>query len=151
MHCPLRQRTTGLLRYSWVGALVLLTGCFNTDAMIDARREVAILARLEEIDLGKYRLTLSRPVQSTEMAEIQFHAFGQVARRDLGDVTEAIETHGPELRHRLLMAARQLQLEDLEEAKLDPLRAEIAQVFNDMLPGKPLQSVGFYQFGYYNF
>jgi len=129
----------------------LLVGCFDSSEMIEARRKVAILARLEEVDLGKYRLTLPQPVQTTEMAEIEFHAFGQVANRDLDQVTEALETYGPELRHRLLLAARQLDLKDIEDAQLDLLRNQIADVINETLPGKPLQSVGFYRFGYYNF
>jgi len=130
---------------------LLLAGCFDASAMIEARRKIAILARLEEVDLGKFRLTLSRPVQSDEMAEIQFHAFGQVANRDLDKVTDALETYGPELRNRLLMAARQLKLEDIEAARLDLLRTQIVSVINETLPGEPLQSVGFYQFSYYNF
>ena len=130
---------------------IFLGGCFNSEAMIDARRKVAILARLEEVDLGKFRLTLSRPVQSDDMAEIQFHAFGQVANRDLKQVNEALETYGPELRHRLLLATRKLKLKDIEDAELDLLRTQIADVVNETLPGEPLQSVGFYQFSYYNF
>jgi len=130
---------------------LMFVGCFNSSEMIEARRKVAILARLEEVDLGKYRLTLPQPVQTTEMAEIEFHAFGQVANRDLDQVTEALETYGPELRHRLLLAARQLDLKDIEDAQLDLLRSQIADVINETLPGKPLQSVGFYKFGYYNF
>jgi len=139
------------LRCYLPAACLLLSGCFNADAMIDARRKVAILARLEEVDLGKYRLTLPRPAQSTEMAEIQFHAFGQVANRDLDEVTEALETYGPELRHRLLLAARQLEIKDIEDPALGLLGSQIAAVINEVLPGKPLQSVGFYRFGYYNF
>ena len=119
--------------------------------MIDARRQVAILARLEEVDLGEFRLTLSQPVQTTEMAEIEFHAFGQVANRDLDKVTEALEIHGPELRHRLLLAARELNLKDIEDPKLDLLREKIAVVVNETIPGQPLQNVGFYRFGYYDF
>jgi hypothetical protein len=130
---------------------LLLSGCFDAEAMIDARRKIAILARLEEVDLGEFRLTLPRPAQSADMAEIQFHAFGQVANRDLDKVTEALETHGPELRHRLLLAARQLELENIEDPQLDLLRSQIAAVINETLPGEPLQSVGFYRFGYYNF
>ena len=141
----------GWLRGCLPVACLLLTGCFDASAMIEARRKVAVLARLEEIDLGKFRLTLSRPVQSEEMAEIQFHAFGQVANRDLDEVSDALETYGPELRHRLLLAARELSLEDLEDARLDLLRTHIATVINETLPGEPLQSVGFYQFSYYNF
>ncbi len=126
-------------------------GCFDADAMIEARRKVAILARLEEVDLGEYRLTLPQPVQSTEMAEVQFHVFGQVANRDLDQVTEALETYGPELRSRILLAARQLNLKDLEDAQLKLLRTEIVQVVNDTLPGEPLQSIGLYSLNYYNF
>ncbi len=135
----------------WPVVFLLLAGCFDADALIEARRKIAVLARLEEVDLGKFRLTLSRPYQNDEMAEIQFHAFGQVANRDLDQVTDSLETYGPELRHRLLMAARQLKLEDLEDARLDLLRTQIANVINETLPGEPLQSVGFYQFSYYNF
>jgi len=119
--------------------------------MIDARRKVAILARMEEIDLGEYRLTLPRPVQSTEMAEIQFHAFGHVANRDLDEVTEAIETLGPELQHQLLLAVRGLALKDIEDPQLELLRTQIVSVINATLPGEPLHAVGFYRFGYYNF
>jgi hypothetical protein len=119
--------------------------------MIEARHKVAILARLEEVDLGNYRLTLSRPLDTTEMAEIEFHAFGQVANRDLQQVTEALATHGPELRHRLLLASRELKLKDLEEAHLDLLRKKITTIINQTVPGEPIQSVGFYKFGYYNF
>ncbi|MEM8946785.1 MAG: flagellar basal body-associated FliL family protein [Planctomycetota bacterium] len=130
---------------------LLLGGCFNSQAMIEARRKVAILARLEEVDLGKFRLTLPQPFETNEMAEIQFHAFGQVANRDLDQVTEALEDYGPELRHQLLLAARQLEMKDIESARLEALRTQIAKVINETLPGEPLQSVGFYQFGYYNF
>ena len=144
--------TTPRLRLSCLPlAGLLLVGCFDSQAMIDARRQVAVLARLEEVDLGKFRLTLSQPVQTTEMAEIEFHAFGQVANRDYDKVIEALEIHGPELRHRLLLAARQLNLQDIEDPEIDLLREKIAVVVNETIPGEPLQNVGFYRFGYYNF
>ena len=130
---------------------MLLTGCFDAEAMIEARRKVAILARLEEVDLGEFRLTLAQPIQTTSMAEIEFHAFGKVANRDVNQVTEALATYGPELRHRLLLAARQLKMKDIEEPRLELLRNQFAAVINETLPGEPLQSVGFYRFGYYNF
>jgi len=132
-------------------ACLLLSGCFDADAMIESRRKIAILARLEEVDLGKFRLTLPRPVESADMAEIQFHAFGQVANRDLDKVSEALQTHGPELRHRLLIAARQLEFENIEDPQLDLLGSQIATLINETLPGDPLQSVGFYRFAYHNF
>ncbi len=147
-----KQLRTNWRLVCWLAvACLLLTGCFDASAMIEARRKVAVLARLEEIDLGKFRLTLPSPVQSDEMAEIRFHAFGLVANRELGEVTVSLETYGPELRHRLLLVTRQLRLEDLEDAGLDLLGSQIADVINETLPGDPLQSIGFYQFSYYNF
>ncbi len=141
----------GLPGWGWAAVCLLLTGCFDGEALVDARRAIAIQTRLEEVDLGKFRLTLPQPVESSEMAEIEFHAFGQVANRDLDRVTEALEAHGPELRHRLLLAARELRLHDIEDPQLDLLRSQIVSVINETLAGDPLQSVGFYQFGYYNF
>lgn len=128
-----------------------VTGCFDADAMIAERRKVAILARLEEVDLGEFRLTLPRPVQTNDMAEIQFQVFGQVANRDLEEVTEALEMYGPELRHRILLAARQLQLEDMEDAELALLRSEITTVVNETIPGEPVHSIGVKELSYYNF
>jgi len=155
MNHPVIQRRYakrwGLRCWGLALACLLLSGCFDAEALIESRRAVAIRTRLEEVDLGKFRLTLPRPVQSTEMAEIEFHAFGQVANRDLKRVTEALETHGPELRHRLLLAARELRLADIQDPQLALLRTQITAVVNESLEGDPLQSVGFYQFGYYNF
>lgn len=119
--------------------------------MINARRDIAVLARLEEVDLGKFSLTLPQPTGSDQLAEIQFHAFGQVANRDLSKVTETIEELGPEFRHRLLMAIRQFNLSDLEESDLTMLKEKITEVVNEMLPEASLHSVGLYSFAYHNF
>jgi len=151
MHNRDQPRRTHRSLCCWPLLCLLLTGCFDAQGMIDARRQTAILARLEEVDLGKFRLTLPQPPQNNELAEIQFHAFGQVANRDKKEVTDALDIHGPKLRNRLLLAARQMQLEDLEDADLHLLREQIATVINETLPGAPLHSVGFYSFQYYNF
>ena len=146
-----RSPTAGLILASACLLCVSPSGCFNSQAMIESRRKVAVLARLEEVDLGMFRLTLPQPFETSEMAEIQFHAFGQVANRDLDTVTEALEMYGPEFRHQLILAARQLDLKDIENPGLEILREQIALVINETLPGEPLQSVGFYKFSYYDY
>ena len=125
-------------------------GCFDAEAMIEARRTVAIRARLEEVDLGEFRISLPQPVETAEVAEIDFHAFGQVTNRDLDKVKESLETLKPQLRHRLLLAARQLTVQEIEDPRLASLRAHIVDVVNETLPGEPLQSVGFYHFRFSN-
>jgi len=143
------SRRTGLQ----VGMLVVClfsVGCFDAEAMLDSRRAVAIRVRLEEVDLGEFRVSLPQPIATVEAAEINFHVFGQVTNRDLGKVEEALEELGPELRHRLLLSIRKLTAEDIQDPPLTALRAHIAEVVNETLPGEPLLSVGFYRFGFSN-
>lgn len=133
--------------------LVSLTsvGCIDADAMIKSRRVIAIRTRLKEVDLGKFRVTLPHAVERTDSSELHFHVFGQIINRDLDDVEEALKKKGPEIRHRMLIVARLMTIEDLEDPKLTTLRASIAKVVNESLEGEPVQSVGFYRFGYRQF
>jgi hypothetical protein len=126
-------------------------GCFNAEAMIEARRVIAIRTRLVEVDLGEFRVTLPHAAQRTESSELHFHVFGQIANRDLEIVEQLLERSGPEIRHDILMAARLMSVEDLEDAKLAKLRDRISQVVNESLEGNPVQAVGFYRFGYMNY
>jgi len=131
-------------------ACLPLVGCFDAESLIEERRAIAMRDRLEEVDLGEFQVSLPQPSKTVEVAEISFHVFGEVANRDMDDVREALEELGPEFRHRLLLAVRQLALEDIQDPPLTALRKQIADMVNEALPGKPLQSVGFYRFGYSN-
>ncbi len=126
-------------------------GCIDADAMIESRRVIAIRTRLKEVDLGMFRVTLPHAVERTDSAELHFHVFGQVANHDLDNVEEALKKKGPEIRHRMLIVARLMTIEDLEDPKLTALRGSIAKVVNESLEGEPVQSVGFYRFGYRHF
>jgi hypothetical protein len=129
-------------------ACVFLPGCFNAETMIEERRAIAILTRLEEIDLGTFRISVPRPSDQVAAAEIFFHAFGQVENRDFKLVQTSISNSGPELHHRLLIASRALTIQDLEDPQLTQLRENIAKVINEKFEGDPLQSIGFYKFIY---
>jgi len=126
-------------------------GCFDAEALVHSRQKMAVLARLEEIDLGEFRVTLPKPAAGASIAELRFHVFGRVANSDLDRVQKALENQGPQFRHELLLAVRQLQVSDLEDPQLQTLRSHIENVMNDALSGEPLQSVGFYSFAYANF
>ncbi len=126
-------------------------GCIDSDVMIESRRVIAVRTRLKEVDLGKFRVTLPHAVELTDSAELHFHVFGQVTNRDLNNVEEALKKKGPEIRHRMLIVARLMTIEDLEDPKLTSLRGSIAKVVNESLEGEPVQSVGFYRFGYRQF
>lgn len=129
---------------------VCLTGCYDAKALVDARRAVAVRARLTEVDLGEFRITLPGPYTERKRAEIHFRAFGQVANRDLKLIKETLEKNGPDLQNRLLLVVRQMKMREIQEPSLKTLRNSIASAINDTLPGDPLQSVGFYHFGFVN-
>ncbi|MCG8450938.1 MAG: hypothetical protein MI725_15330 [Pirellulales bacterium] len=129
----------------------LIPGCFDAESVIEAHRENASGACLDEVDLGEFHVTLPQPAETTAVAEIQFHAFGQVANHALEDVKESLEKNGIELQHRLLIATRQLKPEEINDPKLTSLRTHLVSVFNETLPGEPLKSVGFYHFRYTDF
>ncbi len=132
-------------------ACLSMVGCFDGPALVEARREVANLARLEEIDLGRFRTTLPRSARYSEKVEVDLHAFGHVLNRDLEVVRKSLEENGPLLRHRLLMTTRQMDRKDLTDPMLVSLRAQIADAVNETVPGEPLKSVGFYRFDYSDF
>ena len=128
-----------------------MSGCFNAESMIESRRADALGARLVEVDLGKFHISLPQPPETTALAEIRFHIFGQVANRNLDIVQKSLETNGPEIHHRLLLATRQLRPGEINDPELTSLRTHIVNVFNETLPEEPLQSVGFYYFRFSDF
>ena len=123
-------------------------GCFDADALIEARRLEAIRARLEEIDLGTYRISLTSPESVNDSVEVNFHVFGLVANRDLETVSEYLDSKKPEIRDKMLIVTRSLSDADLEDPKLSLFRDQIASIVNDTLEDEPVQSIGFYHFRY---
>ena len=71
-----------------------------------------------------------------------------MANRDLDSVSEIVESKGPTIHDKVLVMARHLSEEELEDPELASLRKQIAEVFNETLEGEPVQSVGFYHFRY---
>ncbi len=133
-----------------LASCLALGGCYDADALIAARRAVAIRARLVEVDLGEFHITLPGPYTERKRAEIHFRAFGQVANRDLALVQETLEKNGPDLQNRMLLVVRKMKMHEIQEPALNTLRESLASAVNDTLPGDPLQTVGFYSFGFVN-
>ena len=129
-------------------ALPTLGGCFNAEGLIESRRLTAIRAKLQEVDLGNFRISIPQGQSYGQTTELQFHVFGQVANRDMEAVAEVLEEYGPVIRDQMLVSVRELRPEELEEPRLTSLRESIAQVINGFLEEEPVQSVGFHQFRY---
>lgn len=137
------------LRIPWFAAAVCCcaaaSGCFDAESLTQAKLKEAARLRLEDVDLGKYRITLPRRPGANNGGVIQFHVFGQVANRDRKGVEKELRAETAEIRHHLLVAVRQLTPSDLIEPDLMALRNSIAAVMNSALEGDPVRGIGFYQ------
>ena len=147
---PRRLNIRWLVGVCLLTGLVAVTGCYDADALIKARREIAIKARLVEVDLGEFRITLPGPYTERKRAEIHFRAFGQVANREARLVRATLAKNGPDLQNRMLLVVRKMKMREIQEPRLTTLRESLAAAINDTLPGEPLQFVGFYSFGFIN-
>jgi flagellar basal body-associated protein FliL len=123
-----------------------LAGCYNAEALHKERQEADTAISLEEVDLGAFRITLPHILGDASDSVVDFHAFGQVALRDKKETEHELESRGPELRSRMLVAIRALNDSHLEEPKLSTLRKNIADVINGALDRKVVKQVGFYRF-----
>jgi hypothetical protein len=135
-----RRLAMALLAAPWIA------GCYNAEALRKERQEANAVVRLEEIDLGEFRVTLPHVLGNATDSIVDFHAFGHVRRREREEVAQVLQSRGPELRSRMLLSIRGMSESDFEEPKLARLREEIASVMNAALNQKLIKKVGFYSF-----
>jgi hypothetical protein len=126
--------------------LAAASGCYDGGALVEARRQETNLVRLDEIDMGGFRITLPHVPGEPGGGVVDFHVFGQVARRDRDKVSKALRQNAPELRYRILLLVRALSREELDDPKLTVLRGRIKDVANAALDKKVVKNIGFYRF-----
>jgi len=129
----------------------LLSGCYDVQALVEARHDSENCVQFVEVDLGNFRVSLPQPSATTETAEIHFRAFGRVSSDDVEVVREMLNHHRPKLEHRILLAIRRLDSTEFEDPKLQTLRKVLADAVNQPLANSPIESVGFYSFGFSNY
>ncbi len=123
-------------------------GCYDEAALVDAHREETSLVKLDEIDMGEYRISLPSQSGDAGGGVVSFHVFGQATRRDHDQVTKLLKQNDPELRRRILLVVRGLKQAELDEPRLDALRGQILQAANAALDAKLVKKIGFYRFSF---
>lgn len=129
-----------------LAAVAVLPGCVDGGALVQAQQDETELVRLDEIDMGEYRITLPPASDDAGGAAVEFHIFGQVAMRDRAKVAEDLALNSPELRYRILLLVRSMTRAQLDEPGLETLRSGIAKLANAALDKKLIKNVGFYTF-----
>lgn len=124
-------------------------GCVDAERLTEARRNKAHGYQLAEVDLGKYHVPLPQLPNVPGGGVVDFHAFGQVTNRHKKAIEQQLELRGPELRHRILLAVRELDQSQIDQPELTSLRTVVAEAVNGMLDEAQLEGVGFYAVSYY--
>jgi hypothetical protein len=145
---PRAARTRDLVLAAILGLAPTVVGCFDRNTLVEAKQEESILVQLDEIDLGKFRITLPGALPATNGGIVEFHAFGQVAKRDRAKVSTTLKLNEPEFRYRLILAVRSMTEKELTQPALKRLRSELTKLANAPLEHGEIKSVGFYEFAF---
>lgn len=126
-------------------AMLLTTGCYNSEALVERVRNDALRHRLEEIDLGSYGITMPRNPETSETIEVELKLFGSIARYKKSKAKKQLKREDFLLRHRTLMAIRNSTPEDFTEPDLTALRTRLLEAANSVLDEPTIQRVGFHE------
>lgn len=148
MASPASSNAASRATLAAIALLLSLAGCYDTAALLKARQDSRDLNQMDEVDLGAYRITLPHTLGEATDNLIDFHVFGQVTRGDRQAIDDALQMRGAELRAKLLVEVRSMDLHAFEEAQLATLRSAIAAVINDTLGRRVVKQVGFYRFSF---
>lgn len=118
-------------------------GCYDGEELARRVRQKAIRTRVEEIDLGAYRVTLPRDPYSGEMTEVEVGLFGESSRYRLNEIEKTLKTHDAAVRDQTLRVLRQATPEELADPDLGGLRKRLLASMNEVLDDEPLDRLGF--------
>lgn len=123
---------------------VPLSGCYSSDSLVKRVRNHAIRTRIDEVDLGEFRVTLPRNAQTGEMTEIDVRLYGEAFRYKINEIEDELEAKAPFVEDHTLRVLRETTRQELSEPDLVQLRDRLLDSMNEMLTDAPLTSVGFY-------
>lgn len=126
-------------------AAIALTGCYNSEQLIAKTRNRAIRTRIDEVELGAFRVTLPRDDASGEMTEITVRLFGESERYKINEIEADLANRGPQIEDSAIRTLRETPREDLAEPDLRKLRSRLLAAINEELTEAPLRAIGFYE------
>lgn len=125
-------------------ALACATGCYNGEKLVQQAHSSAIKGRLEELDLGQFRITMPLDIATGETTAVIIHPFALTPHYRLKAISKQLKTDRAALEHHTLLAVRSATGAELAEPSLDALRERLRGAANEVLRDEPIQSIGFY-------
>ncbi|TWT96707.1 hypothetical protein Pla108_24810 [Botrimarina colliarenosi] len=119
-------------------------GCYSDESLLKRIRNHAIRTRVDEVELGQFRVTLPRNDRTGEMTEIDIRIFGESFRYRVNEIEEELEAKAPLIEDLAMRTLRETTRQELAEPDLESLRGRLLNSMNQLLTDAPLASVGFY-------
>lgn len=123
-------------------AVVAVSGCYDSKALVEQVRSDALRGQTHEINLGLYRTTMPRDPITGRLTEIELRLFGTVPKYKIPTIQKQLKADGYKLRYDTLVAIRRTTAEELGEPDLGHLRSRLMEVANDVIKDAPIQSIG---------
>lgn len=122
-------------------ATLALPGCYNSGQMIERARNSALATRLEEVDLGSYRITLPLNESTGSRTELVLELVGTARRYRTGDIEKRVESQRFLLRQGTIAAARLTTPQELADPQMTDLRKRLLEVTNAVLGDDAIDSL----------
>lgn len=122
----------------------LSTGCYTHNSLIERVRSRAIRLRIEEVEIGEFRVTLPRNDRTSELTEVDLRIFGLSPRYKINEIERELEEREYAIRDNTLKVLRNLTHDDLVDPDLDTIRDQLLVLYNQLLDEEPLEGLGFY-------
>lgn len=132
-----------LLAYAALG--LGCAGCYSGDKLVEKVRHRALRTRIDEIQLGSFRVTRPRDERTGEMTEVQLELYGESQRYKINEIEDEIELKAAIIEDETIRTLREASQQELTEPNLDQLRARLLTMLNETIEGAPLVSIGFRQ------
>jgi len=120
-------------------------GCVDGDKLVARVQNNAIRTRIDEVELGSYRVTLPLNFQTGEMTEVDVRLYGETLRYKINEIEDELKQKAPVFEDHTLKVLRETTRQELADPDLVSLRARLLESMNQTLTGAPLTSLGFYQ------
>lgn len=127
-------------------ALLPVAGCYDGEALVVQAKIEASHGMREEVDLGKYYVTLPRRADKSTTVSLDIHVFTSVPAADVAKLEEQLEKNMHRLRHDTILTLRQAASEELVDPALAALRERVANVARQTLTAVSIDTIGFHHF-----
>ncbi len=117
-------------------------GCYDSEALVERVRNKALRTRLDEVELGSFRVTLPRDTNSGEMTEIDIHLFAESQRYKINEIQDEIQAKQALVQDEALRTLRDATRKELIDPQLRGLRERLLESINVLIEGEPLVSIG---------